>query len=72
MSPPLPPTHYLCLKQPLRCVFPFLLERAFQGLIYIFIVSDPKGGNEWKMAFIYHRLLSFFQSIEKKLFSHSG
>lgn len=26
---------------------------AFQGLIYIFVVSDPKEENEWEMAFIF-------------------
>lgn len=46
----------------------------FQGSIYIFIVSDPKEGNECEMTFIfpfYHQFLSFFQNTEK-LFSHSG
>ena len=26
---------------------------VFQGSIYIFIVSDPKEGNEWEVAFIF-------------------
>ena len=40
---------------------------AFQGLIYIFVVSDPKEENEWEMAFIFCSFTISFYHFPKAL-----